>query len=92
METNPNMEDIYETAVNFMMNLIEKESVRTFKVEAKRADKNFPVKSPEIARLVGGEVLKGCKVLKVDVRNPQVCLHVDVRRDKAYIYRKKIQG
>lgn len=92
VETNPNMEDIYETAVNFMMNLIEKESVRTFKVEAKRADKNFPVKSPEIARLVGGEVLKGCKVLKVDVRNPQVCLHVDVRRDKAYIYRKKIQG
>ena len=83
---------IYETAVNFMRNLIEKESVRTFKVEAKRADKNFPVKSPEIARLVGGEVLKGCKVLKVDVRNPQVCLHVDVRRDKAYIYRKKIQG
>ena len=92
VETNPNMEDIYETAVNFMMNLIEKESVRTFKVEAKRADKNFPVKSPEIARLVGGEVLKGCKVLKVDVRNPQVCLHVDVRRDKAYIHRKKIQG
>lgn len=92
VETNPNMEDIYETAVNFMMNLIEKESVRTFKVEAKRADKNFPVKSPEIARLVGGEVLKGCKVLKVDVRNPEVCLHVDVRRDKAYIYRKKIQG
>lgn len=92
VETNTNMEDIYETAVNFMMNLIEKESVRTFKVEAKRADKNFPVKSPEIARLVGGEVLKGCKVLKVDVRNPQVCLHVDVRRDKAYIYRKKIQG
>ncbi len=92
VETNPNMEDIYETAVNFMMNLIEKESVRTFKVEAKRADKNFPVKSPEIARLVGGEVIKGCKVLKVDVRNPQVCLHVDVRRDKAYIYRKKIQG
>lgn len=92
VETNPNMEDIYETAVNFMRNLIKKESVRTFKVEAKRADKNFPVKSPEIARLVGGEVLKGCKVLKVDVRNPQVCLHVDVRRDKAYIYRKKIQG
>lgn len=92
VETNPNMEDIYETAVNFMRNLIQKESVRTFKVEAKRADKNFPVKSPEIARLVGGEVLKGCKVLKVDVRNPQVCLHVDVRRDKAYIYRKKIQG
>ena len=92
VETNPNMEDIYETAVNFMRNLIEKESVRTFKVEAKRADKNFPVKSPEIARLVGGEVLKGCKVLKVDVRNPQVCLHVHVRRDKAYIYRKKIQG
>lgn len=92
VETNPNMEDIYKTAVEFMQNLITRDDVKTFKVEAKRADKNFPIKSPEIARLVGGAVLKGCKVLKVDVRNPQVSLHVDVRREKAYIYQQKILG
>lgn len=92
VETNPNLDDIYDTAVQFMLNLIEKENVKTFKVEAKRADKNFPVKSPELAKLVGGAVLKGCKVLKVDVREPDVHLHVDVRREKTFVYRKKIAG
>ena len=75
-----------------MLKLIEEDNIKTFKVEAKRADKNFPVKSPDIARQVGGAVLKGCKVLKVDVHNPDIHLYVDVRRDKTYIYQQKIKG
>ena len=92
VETNSNMEDIFEAAVNYMLKLIEEDGIETFKVEAKRADKNFPVKSPDIARQVGAAVLKGCKVLKVDVHNPQIHLYVDVRRDKTYIYQQKIKG
>lgn len=61
-------------------------------MEAKRADKNFPVKSPDIARIIGAKVLIGCKVLKVDVHNPDVYLFVDVRHDKSYIYQQKIAG
>ena len=80
VETNSNMDDIFEAAVAYMLKLIEEDGVETFKVEAKRADKNFPVKSPDIARQVGGAVLKGCKVLKVDVHDPQIHLYVDVRR------------
>lgn len=92
IETNSNMEDIFESAVAYMMKLIEEKGIKTFKVEAKRADKNFPVKSPDIARQVGGAVLKGCKVLKVDVHNPDVYLYVDVRRDQTFIYQQKIPG
>ena len=63
----PTMEAVFEAAVEYMMQLIEENGIKTFKVEAKRADKSFPVTSPEIARRVGAAVLKGCKVLKVDV-------------------------
>ncbi|MEG0292548.1 MAG: tRNA uracil 4-sulfurtransferase ThiI [Anaerovoracaceae bacterium] len=92
VEIESNMEDIYEASVKYMMELIDEKGIKTFKVDAKRADKNFPVKSPEIARQVGGAVLKGCKVLKVDVHNPEVYLFVDVRREKTYIYQQKIAG
>ena len=86
------MEDIGQTAVEYMMEAIEERGVKTFKVNAKRADKNFPVKSPDISRQIGAAVLKGCKVLKVDVHNPDVKLFVDVRHDKSYVYQDKIPG
>lgn len=92
VSTEPNMEAIGKAAVDYMMNLIEKKGVKTFKVDAKRADKNFPIKSPDIARQVGAGVLKGCKVLKVDVHEPDVYLFVDVRSDVAYLYQQKIAG
>ena len=92
MECESTMEAIGEAAVEYMLEAIEERNVRTFKVEAKRADKNFPVKSPEISRRIGAAVLKGCKVLKVDVHDPDCRLFVDVRHDKTYIYQDKIPG
>ncbi|MBQ3924549.1 MAG: tRNA 4-thiouridine(8) synthase ThiI, partial [Firmicutes bacterium] len=88
----PDMKSIGEKAVEYMMDQIEKKGVKTFKVEAKRADKSFPVKSPDIARRIGAAVLKGCKVLSVDVHEPDVYLFVDVRPGICYIYQKKIAG
>jgi len=92
VETESDIEEIGEAAVEYMLQLIEKKGVKTFKVDAKRADKNFPVKSPDIARQIGAKVLIGCKVLKVDVHNPDCLLFVDVRKDKSYIYEQKISG
>ena len=91
-EAPSELDAIGEEAVKYMKRLIEEKGVKTFKVEAKRADKNFPVKSPEIGRIIGAKVLIGCKVLKVDVHEPDVLLHVDVRQDRTYIYDAKIQG
>lgn len=92
VESESNMDAIGIEAVSFMEKLCEERCVRTFKVEAKRADKQFPIKSPDIARQIGGYVLKGLKVLKVDVHNPDVRLFVDVRHDRSYIYADKIAG
>ena len=92
LEVESNLEAIGAKAVEFMNSMIENEGVKTFKVEAKRADKNFPIKSPEIAAKVGAYVLKGCKVLKVDVHEPDCHLFVDLRAERTYIYTSKING
>ena len=92
VEVDPNMDAIARGAVSYMLDLLDKQDIKTFKVEANRSDKAFPVTSPEIAKRIGGAVLKGCKVLKVDVHDPDVYLDVNVRRDAAYIYQQKIKG
>ncbi|MBQ9931628.1 MAG: tRNA 4-thiouridine(8) synthase ThiI, partial [Firmicutes bacterium] len=86
VEVIPNIDEIQKAAVEFMMNRIEQKGIKTFKVEAKRGDKSFPVESPQIAKTVGAAVLKGCKVLKVDVHDPECLLFVHVRKGKCLLY------
>lgn len=92
VEVASEMDAISEAAVAYMMELIEKRGIKTFKVDARRADKTFPVQSPEIGRIVGAKILIGCKVLKVDVHNPECLLFINVRRDKSYIFEQKVSG
>lgn len=66
--------------------------VETFKVEAKRADKHFPLKSPEISRELGGYLLKNNPHLKVDVHDPDICVTVEVREKYAYIHGTQLFG
>jgi len=62
------------------------EDAKTFKVEAKRSDKKFPLESPEICKLVGGAILEACHGRKkVDVHTPEVCVRVEIRDYAAYI-------
>ncbi len=65
---------------------------KTFKVEAKRSDKTFPLNSPAIAAEIGGVVLGLCPGLQVDVRNPEVVLHVEIREYGAYIHAGQFKG
>lgn len=70
----------------------ELEAASTFKVEAKRSDKKFPLKSPEICREAGGYILNKFDHLKVDVYNPDVIVNIEIRDDYAYIHGKQIKG
>lgn len=63
----------------------------TFKMEAKRADKNYPKNSPQICVEMGEYLLDEFPNLKVDVHNPQVRIHVEIR-NRVYIYSKTIPG
>ncbi len=65
---------------------------KTFKVTAKRADKTFPMKSPEICRELGGILLQKFENLSVDVINPEITVTVEIRDEYAYIHAERIQG
>ncbi len=67
-------------------------TVRSFKVEAKRSDKKFPLKSPEICRETGGYLLRKFPHLEVDVHNPDIVVTVEVRDSSAYIHGKQLKG
>ena len=92
VEAPKNIDEIGRVAAEFMQKIIDEEGVQTFKVKGKRADKSFAIESPEIGRIVGAIILKQCKVLSVNVHNPDVTVTVDVRREGAYIFRDKIKG
>ncbi len=57
----------------------------TFKVKARRADKHFPMESPEIGAKVGEGILENLPQMKVDLHNPEILLQVEIR-DRAYVY------
>ena len=63
----------------------------TFKVEGKRANKQFPLESPELARRLGGSILAAYPALQVDVHEPQWRLYAEVR-ERAYVYTRYEQG
>ena len=65
---------------------------KTFKGEAKRSDKTFPLKSPEISRELGGFLLSKFNHLKVDVHNPDVTVTVEIRDNYAFIRGNNIKG
>ena len=92
IEAPKDIDEIGRLAAGLMQQIIDEEGVQTFKVKGKRADKSFAIQSPEIGRIVGAIILKQCKVLKVNVHDPDVTLTVDVRREGAYIFRDKIRG
>ncbi|MBQ8588585.1 MAG: tRNA 4-thiouridine(8) synthase ThiI [Clostridia bacterium] len=70
----------------------ELSAAKTFKVEAKRADKKFPLKSPEICAEVGGRILSQYHNLKVDVREPDVVVHVEMREGFGYVHLGREKG
>ncbi len=64
---------------------------RTFKVEVKRADKSFPMKSPDMVQVLGAAALKANHSLKVDVHHPELLIEVEIR-DESYIFTDRIPG
>lgn len=84
------LEAIQQAAVEFLGDRLR--DAATFKVEAKRADKQFPLTSPELSREVGACILEHYPHLRVDVHNPEVLVMVEIRDFGAYIHAQQIPG
>lgn len=88
IEKNP--EKIYEKSVELFRYLKEKQNIKTFKVNTKRGDKNFPIKSMDLSAEVGGKILAAFEDVKVDVHNPDVEILIDIKKS-CYISSEKIK-
>ena len=84
------LEKIREDAVRFLENT-EKTHDQTFKVVTRRARKSYPVPSMEVSSEVGGAILDSFPQMRVDVHEPQLELHIEIR-DKVYFYSRTIPG
>ena len=80
-----------DKSLQFVEALLIKNKYKTFKVEAKRSDKRFPMESPEICSEIGGRILEEFPQLTVDVHHPEFTLYVEVR-EHMYIYSEKVMG
>ena len=85
-KVNTNTDDIKSGVLEILKN----ENFKTFKVETKRANKNFEIKSMDFNNVIGGFVLKNFDS-KVDVHNPDIIIHIEIRED-TYIYTNEIKG
>ncbi len=88
--TEKNLEKIEESVLDFLGDDLR--AVRTFKVNAKRSDKKFAYKSPEICREVGGYILSKIPSLKVDVHNPDLTVTVEVRDKHVFVHGNQLKG
>ena len=68
------------------------ESAKSFKVESKRSDKSFPMTSIQLSQYVGGELQEAYPDTPVDVHNPDLTVHVEVRDMAAYVHADPIPG
>ena len=88
--TEKTLEAVEAAAADYLAE--ELETARTFKVETKRSDKKFPMQSPEISMEVGGYLLEKFPHLTVDVHNPDVIVHVEIRDFAAFVHGSPLPG
>ncbi len=75
-----------------ILSVVSDFSFSTFKVETKRSDKTFPLKSLEISRILGGVILKKLDSVSVDVHHPELLIQVEIREKHSYIYCNRYFG
>jgi len=76
---------IKEHSLAMVKDSVAEKNLVTFKVETKRANKSFPLESPEVSRDLGEHLLKNIPSLKVDVNNPSFIFYVEIR-EHTYLY------
>lgn len=90
LQVEKDMSVILQNAPDYLSEQLKQ--AKTFKVEGKRSDKKFPLKSPEISAQVGGAILSKFPHLKVDVKNPDILVTIEIREKFAFIRGNQTKG
>lgn len=90
LQVEKDMSEILENAPDYLAEQLR--NAKTFKVEGKRSDKKFPLTSPRISAEVGGTILSKFPHLKVDVKNPDILVTIEIREKFAFIRGNQTKG
>lgn len=90
LRVEKDMSVILQNAPDYLAEQLKE--AKTFKVEGKRSDKKFPLKSPEISAEVGGAILSKFPHLRVDVKNPDILVTIEIREKFAFIRGNQTKG
>lgn len=85
-----NVEDIAEAAKKYLAGAFA--SAKSFKVESKRADKQFPMNSIQISQAVGSLLAEAFPNVAVDVHHPELTVFVEIREKYAYVHTPAVPG
>ena len=83
MTEDEGFEKLAEEIIDYMKRTYGDEA-HTFKVDARRARKNYPLQSMEINAKMGEKILEAMPNMKVDVHNPEIWLHIEIREQISY--------
>ena len=89
VKTEKNIDIIKETALKYISPVLENK--KSFGVLAKRSDKSFAIKSPEIAMQIGDVLFENHKNIKVDLKNPEVWVAVEIRNNGAFVHASNVK-
>ncbi len=89
-ETSLEMEDIKRTALEMAGRISKGE--KTFRIETRRANKNFPYPSPEVNIIIGAYLLDHFPNFSVNLNHPDFTLFIEISYNKAYLYLERIKG
>ena len=90
-ETDKDMDTIVSVIKEYIPPLLK--GKRTFRANAKRADKRFPLKSPEISAIAGGAVLEAMNGrIRVSMDEPEATVTVEIREEHAYVHADAVRG
>ena len=84
------VEAIVATACDYLKDRLA--AAHTFKVEAKRSDKKFPLTSIQLAQEVGGLINDATPNLRAEMREPELTVHVEIRETAAYVHADAVPG
>jgi thiamine biosynthesis protein ThiI len=89
IKVDADMESFLDAAQQLVNN---SPNLKTLRVDCRRADKNFPITSPEVSRILGSKLLDAFPKLKVDLHNPDININVEIRTDDSLVYADTIAG
>ncbi|PLR83713.1 tRNA 4-thiouridine(8) synthase ThiI [Bacillus canaveralius] len=90
VKTDRNVDEMKSAALKLFSRIYEQG--KTFKITAKRGDKTFQLNTDEINHEFGGYLLKNIPGLKVNVKNPDINLQIEVRKEAVYLSCENIRG